>query len=270
MTRLSINQLTTYRWSFEEDVCHYAAAGIGAIGIWRRKISDYGEEKAFELLQEVGLEVSNLLWAGGFTGSDGRSYRESLHDGAAAIRLAGLLNCRTLVVYSGGRGGHTRRHAWRLLTGALEALAPIAEEEAVDLAIEPMHPACAEEWTFLTSLNDALRVVNDLDHPNIKLAFDTYQLADEPQLVERIGRYVDRIGIVHLGDARSSFGSEQNRCPLGEGRIDLGSILTALVDSGYTGYLDVELMGADVEQQDYQRLIAQSKSELEKSLAVPV
>ena len=90
MIGLSVNQLTTYRWSFEEDVCHYVDAGISAIGVWRQKLSDYGEEKAAELLRETNLQVSNLLWAGGFTGSDGRSYRESLQDAAAAIRLAGF------------------------------------------------------------------------------------------------------------------------------------------------------------------------------------
>ena len=75
MPRLSINEITTYRWSFEDDVARYAAAGIPAIGVWRQKLSDYGEEKGVELLADSPLAVSNLLWAGGFTGSDGRSYR---------------------------------------------------------------------------------------------------------------------------------------------------------------------------------------------------
>ena len=45
MGQLSINELTTYRWSFEEDVRNYAAAGITSIGVWRQKLSDFGEEK---------------------------------------------------------------------------------------------------------------------------------------------------------------------------------------------------------------------------------
>src|SRR5690349_19331128 len=38
MARLSMNELTTYRWSFEEDLRHYAAAGYEGIGVWREKI----------------------------------------------------------------------------------------------------------------------------------------------------------------------------------------------------------------------------------------
>ena len=46
MARLSINEMTTYRWSFEEDVVQLRAAGIPAIGVWRQKLADYGEAKA--------------------------------------------------------------------------------------------------------------------------------------------------------------------------------------------------------------------------------
>ncbi len=114
MARLSINEMTTYRWSFEEDVEQFRAAGVLAIGVWRQKLADFGEAKAAELLADSGLAVSNLLWAGGFTGSDGHSYSESLKDAADAIRLAATLRAGCLVVYSGGRNNHTQNHARRL------------------------------------------------------------------------------------------------------------------------------------------------------------
>jgi hypothetical protein len=47
MKRLSMNELTTYRWSFEEDVVNYRAAGISAISVWREKIADFGEERGW-------------------------------------------------------------------------------------------------------------------------------------------------------------------------------------------------------------------------------
>jgi sugar phosphate isomerase/epimerase len=96
-----MNEMTTYRWSFDNDVAEYRAAGIPAIGVWRQKLSDYGEEKGIELLAETGLPVSNLLWAGGFTGSCGHSFRESVDDAIEAIRLAAALKAGCLVVYSG-------------------------------------------------------------------------------------------------------------------------------------------------------------------------
>ena len=70
MARLAVNELTTFRWSFEEDVRAYAAAGITAIGVWRQKLADVGDVKGAGLLAAAGLAASSLQWAGGFTGSD--------------------------------------------------------------------------------------------------------------------------------------------------------------------------------------------------------
>ena len=94
MACLSINEMTTYRWSFEEDVTRYRACGIEAIGVWRQKLADFGEDKGIELVAASGLAVSNLLWAGGFTGSDGHTYQESLADANDALHLAAALKTR--------------------------------------------------------------------------------------------------------------------------------------------------------------------------------
>ena len=95
MAILSMNETTTYRWSFEEDVAQYAAAGIPAIGVWRQKLSDCGQSRGIELLAQKGLKVSHLLWAGGFTGSDGRTFRESVDDAREAYNPDNLV-CRAV------------------------------------------------------------------------------------------------------------------------------------------------------------------------------
>ncbi len=51
MATLSMNETTTFRWSFEEDVARYAAAGIPAMGVWRQKLSDCGQGRGLELLR---------------------------------------------------------------------------------------------------------------------------------------------------------------------------------------------------------------------------
>jgi sugar phosphate isomerase/epimerase len=259
MAGLSINEMTTYRWSFEEDVTRYKAAGIEAIGVWRQKLADYGEEKGIELVKHSGLAVSNLLWAGGFTGSDGHSYQESLADAREAIELGAALDADCLVVYSGGRNGHTQNHARRLFAGALAELLPLAERMKVSLAIEPMHAGCADEWTFLTSLDEAMGLIDATGSPRLKLAFDTYHLGHDPRVVEQIARVAPHVGVVHLGDGRQPPDREQNRCPLGEGNLPLGEIVRSFERAGYRGYYDIELFGEAVESRDYFELLDGSK-----------
>lgn len=267
MVRFCMNEMTTYRWSFEEDVHHYAEAGVAGISVWRQKLSDFGEEKGIELLQETGLEVASLLWAGGFTGSDGRTYKESVADAREAIRVAAALRAGCLVLFSGARGGHTVNHARRLLRGAIRDLLPSAEEFGVTLAIEPMHSACAADWTFLTDWNDTESLVDEFATPRFKLAFDSYHFGYDPELLERLPSLVAKLAIVQLGDARVCPCGEQNRCRLGDGVLPLAQLVRRLQELNYDGYCDVELMGEEIETCDYAELLRHSKNTFDSWLA---
>lgn len=267
MARLSMNEMTTYRWSFEEDVQQYANAGFEALAVWRQKLSDFGEEKGLELLSERGLAVSCLMWAGGFTGSDGRTYKESVEDAQDAIRLAAQLKTPTVLIYSGARDGHTHSHARRLLNSALCELMPFAAEHDVSLAIEPMHTGCAAEWTFLTSLDEALSLIDAVGSPRLKLAFDTYQFAFDDEALARLPELASKIALVQLSDAKGPPCGEQNRCRLGDGKLQLGEIVRTLLAAGYDGYFDIELMGEDLENCDYRELIRQSKQAFQAIVA---
>lgn len=259
MSGVSMNELTTYRWSFEEDVLRYAAAGITALGVWRQKLSDFGEEKGAELLRDAGLSVSNLLWAGGFTGSDGLSYQEGIEDATEAIELAAELETDTLVIYSGAQGGHTHNHARRLLTGALKELVPVARDYGVSLALEPMHESCAEDWTFLKSIDETLQICDAVDDQVVRLVFDTYHLAQDPAVLDQISELAPRTAIVHVGDSKSLTPCEQNRCPLGQGTLPLREVASRFLAAGFSGFFDVELMGEEIEALDYQQLIRDSR-----------
>jgi sugar phosphate isomerase/epimerase len=264
MKRLSINEVTTYRWNFEEDVTRYAQAGVPAIGLWRQKLSDFGEEKALELLRDSGLAISHLQWAGGFTGHDGRTHKESIDDAIEAIRLAGLLRAPVLVVHTGPRGGHTHNHAKRLVRKALEQLMVHAEEHNVRLAVEPMHSACAVDWTMLTSLAEATTLIDELQSPLLGMVYDTFHLGHDPTNISGIEQAVERIFLVQLGDTRAIPTREANRCPLGEGIVPLGELACALAGAGYRGDYDVELLGEDLDDMEYDQLIEHAKGAFER------
>ncbi len=259
MIRLSMNELTTLRWPFDEDVQHYAAAGFDSIAVWRQKVSDFGEEKAVELIRDCPLRVSAVLWAGGFTGSDGRTYRDSVEDALEAINLSADLQANSLVVYTGARSGHTHNHARRLFRNALDELLPRAERLGVVLAIEPMHEGCAVGWTFLTDLDETLDLVRSYASPHLKIVFDAYHLGHLPGIVARLPELSPWISLVQLGDARQPPCGEQNRCRLGSGALPLRELVLALVRCDYSGDLDIELMGEDLENPDYVELLEHSQ-----------
>jgi sugar phosphate isomerase/epimerase len=258
-----MSEVTTYRWSFEQDLLNYAAAGYDSIGVWRQKLADYGEETGIDLLAESGLRVSNLLWAGGFTGSDGRSWTESIDDGFDAIRLAGAINAGCLIVHPGGRNNHIYRHAERLFRIALDRLLSLAEAADVTLAIEPMHPACARDWTFLTDIESTLALIESVSSPNLKLVFDTYHFGHDRAVLSNLEELVPHLALVQLGDRQVPHGTDQQRCRLGEGIVPLHSTIVGLRDAGYHGDFDIELCGAGVESGNYHLLLAECRQRVE-------
>jgi sugar phosphate isomerase/epimerase len=258
MTLLSMNEMTTYRWSLGQDIENYQDAGYSGIGVWRNKLIDEHEDKAIERLISSGLRVTSVSWAGGFTGSDGRGLAESIDDASDAVRLAGSLMAGCLVIYSGGRNNHTYRHAGRLLRTALDELLPLAEMWEVPLAIEPMHPACATDWTFLTNLESTLDLVEQVDSPYLKIAYDTYHFPLAGRHARLLANLAPHLGTVFLGDRLEQASAEQERCRLGHGRLPLVEIVTTLADAGYSGAYDVKLMGPDIETCDYWTLLEQS------------
>jgi sugar phosphate isomerase/epimerase len=269
MVRLGISELTTLRWSFEEDVAAYAAAGAAAIGVWRQKLADFGEERGAELIAEAGLAVSSLQWAGGFTGSDGRTHSESIRDAQQAILTAEALQAGCLIVHAGSRGDHTLNHARRLLRQALDKLLPLAEERGVPLAIEPMHGDCGAEWTFLHCLDETLVFVAEYDSPAMKIALDAYHWGHEPSLVARCRELAPRLALVQLGDGREPPRGEPNRCPLGVGALPLRDLVSGLLAAGYDGCFEVELMGEEIEAGDYQQLLEQSTRTFAEWIGAP-
>jgi sugar phosphate isomerase/epimerase len=259
MLELSMNEVTTFRWSLEEDLENYYRAGYRSIGVWRPKLADVDEERAIDLIAGSGLSVSNLACAGGFTGLGGVPFREGVDDVISAMRLAAAIQAGCLVVHPGGRNNHTSRHAFRLLRMALDELLPLADDCEVPLALEPMHAACAAGWTFLTDFEPVCELIAEYQSPYLKLACDTYHLAWTPSEREVLAEIAPHIGIVYLADRHEPPSIDHDRCPLGKGQLPLTEIMGTLVEAGYAGRFDVRLMGPEISQGNYGRLLQQSR-----------
>ncbi len=258
-----MSELTTYRWSLLDDVTQYSDAGIGAIGIWRPKLVEFGEERGIELLRDSDLAVSSVSWAGGFTGTNGHSLADAIDDATEALRLCADLGAKNLVIASGPRSGHTSNHARKLVVSALQELSPIAAAYGVGLVLQPMHRRFAREWTFLTSLDEMLDVLERVDSRYVQMVFDVYHLWQEPRIIERIPEIVPFIGAVQLSDWKESPQSENDRCLLGDGQIPLDQFVAALVGSNYDGYFDIQIWSEEVWQSNYIKVLARCQTAFE-------
>ncbi|MGB0596930.1 MAG: sugar phosphate isomerase/epimerase family protein [Rubripirellula sp.] len=267
MNTLAVSQLSTLRWDLEEDVRAYSQRGFRGIGIYRPKLEDYGLDQTIELLADFGLSVTSLSWAGGFTGSDGRPYQEAVLDAINAVEDAANLQAETVIVLAGGRNNHIRNHARRTLCDALKQVAFVAEEFGVQLSIEPIHPGCGEEWSFLNDLRSTLDIIESVASPQLGIVLDTYHVGMDEEVVRWLPDVIPHLHLVQLGDARHSPLGEMNRCLLGKGCVPIETILETLASHGYEGPLEAELIGEDVETLSYDELLDHTRDFFDRTVA---
>jgi sugar phosphate isomerase/epimerase len=263
MFDVATSQLTTIRWELDQELAHYTEHGFSTVSLWRPKVSDTGIDATVAALARSGMRVSSLQWAGGFTGSDGRSFRESVADAAEAITTAAALAAAApadesgavvppaVVVHSGCRGGHTRSHASRLLAEALSATAPLAERAGVRLAVKPVHPRAACGCSFLTDLAGTLDLVESFASPHVRLALDLWQFADFAGFDGLLPRLAQVAAVVQVADRCGPPSPEADRLPAGSGCLPLERIISELWAAGYRGCFEFDPVGESVEMLGY-------------------
>jgi sugar phosphate isomerase/epimerase len=101
----------------------------------------------------------------------------------------------------------------------------------VKLCLEPLS---APEADFINTADEALEVLDRVDHPAFRLHLDVKAMATEelpaPEVIRRHGA---RLGHFHANDP--------NRRGPGFGQTDFVPILRALHDAGYSGWVSVEV-----------------------------
>lgn len=266
MFDVAISELTTARWELRQELAHSSEHGFAAVSLWRPKLSDDGAEAAAANLARAGMRASSLQWVGGFTGSDGRSFRESVRDAAEAIETAAVLATASplgqppvVIMHPGCRGGHTRSHAARLLHDAVEALVPLARREGVVLALRPVHPRSAPQCGFITSLDAALAIVEAADTAFLRLALDLWQFGDAIDGPAMLGRLAAATGVVQVADRCGSPASDADRQPAGMGCLPLEDLVGGLVELGYRGDFEFDPVGETVEMLGYEGTLHETR-----------
>lgn len=265
MNTLSVSQLSTLRWDLESEVAAYAERGFSGIGLYRPKVEDFGIDRTIELLAEHEMAVTSLSWCGGFTGSDGRSFEEAVSDAVRSVIQAAELQADTLIVLAGGKNNHIQTHLRRTLCQALKRLAAVASEHGIQLALEPFHPGCGDEWSFVTDLQSTLDIIERVDNPSLGLVLDTYHVGMEEEAMRWLPDVAEHIHLVQLGDGRHCPHGEMNRCLLGDGCVPLRQLMEMLHEHGYRGAWEVELIGEDVESIGYEQLLDHTKQYLDRT-----
>jgi sugar phosphate isomerase/epimerase len=127
--------------------------------------------------------------------------------------------------------GATREQAVEYTVDTFRRAAPALAGEGVRLCLEPLAP---NDTPFIITCAEACEVLDRLDHPNFVLHQDVKAMASEPTPIpDLIRQYASRTGHFHVNDPNL-------RGP-GFGELDFVPVLRALKQTGYSGWVSVEV-----------------------------
>src|SRR4029079_15209900 len=99
---------------------------------------------------------------------------------------------------TGPAGNRSEEDARRLAIDGLQRVAAVADEVGVRLGREPIHASEREALTVVTSIPEALELLDEAGLPNVGIMVDLWHLWDTPDVERHLTENVDRITGVHV------------------------------------------------------------------------
>jgi sugar phosphate isomerase/epimerase len=248
---LSLSEISTPSASFRDDLRAYAAAGFEGIGIWEMKLGA-NDEANLEAVRASGLSVTNcvplvpsILPNTVIEGPEGVETRiESL---CASVRRFVPFEPDCVLCLTGPAGERTDEEARGLAIDGLRRIAAVADEVGVRLGLEPIHASERDSLSLITSIPEALELLDEARLPKVGIMVDLWHLRDTPDIERHLADNVDRITGVHV--AEWFDGDRGDRALPGEGVSRTTELMIVLRDAGWKGAWDVEVFG-DTAQPD--------------------
>jgi D-psicose/D-tagatose/L-ribulose 3-epimerase len=122
---------------------------------------------------------------------------------------------------------------WARAIDGYQELGPVLEKNGIQLCIEPLNRF---ETYFLNTTADAVRLCEEVSHPNVGILWDTFHANIEEK---DLGRALHSTGR-HLKHVHTS---ENDRGAPGSGHVDWKGVFEALEQLNYNAWLTIESFG---------------------------
>jgi D-psicose/D-tagatose/L-ribulose 3-epimerase len=130
-------------------------------------------------------------------------------------------------------GKRRMREEWQRAVDGYRELGPVLERTGVQLCIEPLNRF---ETFFLNTTEDAVRLCDEVGHPNVGLLLDTFHAnIEEKHLYEAF-----KSGARHLKHVHAC---ENDRGTPGTGHVDWTGVFRALREAEYDAWVTIESFG---------------------------
>lgn len=201
-------------------------------------------KKVRKLLDERNLEVKiitpeNCTYQYQFAAQEKEQFEKSQGYFKKALDAGEELGVEIMAINSGwGYWNENREEAWKRSREMLSILAEYAKTKNIRLAMESLRP---QESNLATTLHDVKRMLDEVNHPNLKAMIDTTAMGVAG---ETIDQWFNALGddIIHM---HFIDGNPYGHLIWGDGTHNLKEFLEAINRHGYKGYLGQEITEFD-------------------------
>ena len=245
-------------WEWKRQCEFIAETGYGGIEVAPFTIAEDAATVEQSTLTEMkscaadhGLEIIGLHWLLAKTSnlhltSSDTAARQRASDYLKVLgRMCATLGGEILVLGSPAQrnleDGISTQQAMSNATEVLQSVMPTYADAGVKLCMEPL---TTKETNFVNTCAEAMELIHMVDHPNICLHQDVKAMlgAENETISELVFRHKNDVGHFHVNDT--------NLLGPGMGETDFTPIMSALIESNYSGWVSVEVFdyspGAEV------------------------
>lgn len=220
-----------------------ADAGIAGCGITAAQLAAEPRQALAATLAATGLRLTNVCVPALFSLARPASWREETARALAALERAAALGAECAVVTTGPPGPLEFEAASAAFAAAVVPLRESAARLGVRLALEPVNQL-RDDLSLASTLRDTLAVA---EASGIGVCLDLLWCWREPNLRVTLEAAAERLALVQVSDCGTGMTSMPCRLVPGDGAIPLERILSAILEVGYEGAFDLELLGPAIE-----------------------
>ena len=256
-SKLCLHTFTNKPWNLSQCIENYSKAGIKGISIWRNVLEGQDLKTVKKQLDEADLSIVSLVRGGFFPSVNASERALAIEDNMKLIEEAAVLGAPLIVLVCGSDGRQSLETSREQIQEGIEKLLPIAIENGVKLAIEPLHPMYAGDKSAVNTLAQANDMVEAINSPYVGVAIDVYHVWWDPNLEVEIRRCGQNNSLFafHICDWNvPTLDFLTDRGLMGDGCIPIKKIRSWVEEAGFSGFNEVEIFSDKywaMDQKDY-------------------
>lgn len=239
--KISYNTLVYVNESVEKSIARLAGFGYDGVDLVGEP-SRYDAAEVRALLEKYNIAASSLCavfsMERDFASADAKIRQQAVDYVKECVDFAKAIGAHSISVQASACMKTVAQapfeQEWQWAVEGLRAAGEYALEANVRLTLEAWN---RYETHFINRLSQALKMVNDINLPNVGVMGDTYHMnIEESDMAEALREVGDKLYYLHIADS--------NRAAPGRGHIDFAPIAKALRDINYDGWVSMELLPA--------------------------